>query len=103
MKDRANKVTKNRQYDGHQRALASMICRFFDKKTRLGVGVNEQLAEELHKPVIKKFKRRRVYARFKYNIWAGDIAEMRPLFCKNKNVKYLLCVIDTFTFKKLKR
>ena len=39
--------------------------------------VNEQLAEELHEPVIKKFKRQKVYARFKDNIWATDSAEMR--------------------------
>ena len=42
----------------------------------MGISVNEQLAEELHKPVIKKFKRRKVYARFKDNIWVADLAEM---------------------------
>ena len=57
----------------------------------------EQLAEELHKPVNKKFKRRKVYVRFKDNIWAAYIAEMESLSSKNKNVKYLLCVIDVFT------
>ena len=45
-------------------------------KTGSGISVNEQLAEELHKPVIKKFKGRKVYARFKDNIWAADLAEM---------------------------
>ena len=59
-------------------------------KNKSGVSVNEQLAEELCKTVIKKFKRRKVYARFKDNIWAAG-------FSKNKNVKYLLCVIDFFT------
>ena len=42
----------------------------------MGISVNEQLAEELYKPVIKKFKRRKAYARFKDNIWAADLAEM---------------------------
>ena len=65
--------------------------------SKAGVSVNEQLAEELHKPVTKKFKRRKVYARFKDNIWAADLAEMESLSSKNKNVKYLLCVIDVFT------
>ena len=41
-----------------------------------GISVNEQLAEELHKPVIKKFKRRKVYAIFQDNIWVADLAEM---------------------------
>ena len=45
-----------------------MVYMFFDKKTGSGVNVNEQLAEELHKPVIKKFKIRKVYARFNNNI-----------------------------------
>ena len=55
------------------------------------------LYKELHNPVIKKFKRRKVYARFKDNIWAADLAEMGSLSSKNKNVKYLLCAIDVFT------
>ena len=45
-----------------------MVYKFFDRKTGSGISVNEQLAEELHKPVIKKIKRRKVYARFKDNI-----------------------------------
>ena len=45
-----------------------MVYNFFDKKIGSGASVNEELAQELHRPVIKKFKRRKVYARFKYNI-----------------------------------
>ena len=37
-----------------------MVYKFFDKKIGSGISVNEQLAEELHKPIIKKFKRRKV-------------------------------------------
>ena len=76
-----------------------MVYKFFDKKTRSGaiVSVNEQLPKKLHKPVIKKFKKRKVYVRFKDNIWAADLAEMESLSSKNKNAKYLLCVIDVFT------
>ena len=61
-----------------------MVYIFFDKKTGSGISVNEQLAEELYKTVIKKFKRRKVYVRFKDNIWAADLAEMESLFSKNK-------------------
>ena len=53
-----------------------MAYKFFGKKTGSGKSVNEQLAEELRKPVIIKFKRRKVYARFKDNIWAADLTEM---------------------------
>ena len=66
-----------------------MVSKLLNKKAGSGVSVNEQLAEELHKPVMKKFKRRKVYARFKDNIWAADLAEMGSLSSKNKNVKYM--------------
>ena len=69
------------------------------------MSVHEQLAE-LHKQVIKKFKRGKIYAKFKDNVWAADLAEMGSLSFKNKNVKCLLCVIDVFIkcvwFKPLK-
>ena len=97
MKDRADKIAKNSSYDGYQRALASMIYNFFDKKTGSGKSVNEELAQELRKPVIIKFKTRKVYSRFKDHIWAADLAEMGSLTSKNWGVKYLLCVIDVFT------
>ena len=61
------------------------------------MSVNEQITEELNKPVTKKLKRRNVYIKFKDNIWEADLAEMESLSSKNKNVKYLLCVIDVFT------
>ena len=61
------------------------------------MSVNEQLAEESHKTVIKNFKRRKVYPRFKDNIWTTDLAEMKLLSSKNENFKYLLCAIDVFT------
>ena len=53
-----------------------MVHKLFDKKTGSGISVNEQLAEELHKPVIKTFKRSKVYTRFKDNIWAAELTEM---------------------------
>ena len=62
----------------------------------MGVSVNEQLVEELHKPLIKKFERRKIYVTFKDNIWAADLAEMGSLSSKNKNVEYLLYVIRCF-------
>ena len=97
LKDRAYEIARICNYDGYQRALASMVYKFFDKKTGVGISVKEQLVEELHNPVIKKFKRTKVYARFKGNILAVDLAEMESLSSKNENVKYLLCAKDVFT------
>ena len=93
----AKEIAGNSENDGYQRELASIVNKFFDNKTWSGVIFNVQLTEELHKPVTKKFKRRKVYGRFKGNIWAADLAEMEPLSSKNKNIKYLLCVVDVFT------
>ena len=44
----------------YQRALASIVYKLSDKGTGSGISVNKNLAEELHNPVIKKFKRRKV-------------------------------------------
>ena len=52
MKDRAYEIARNHIYDGYQRALASMVYKCFDKKTASRISVNEQLADELHKPVM---------------------------------------------------
>ena len=60
LRDKAFNIAKNPKYDGYQRGLASMVYKFFDKKSK-GGGVNiplefnEQLAEELHKPIIRNF------------------------------------------------
>ena len=61
LRDKAFNVAKSPKYDGYQRGLASMVYKFFDKKSE-GSGIvnnkeNMQLAEELHKLIIKKFKK----------------------------------------------
>ena len=58
--DKALNIAKNPKYDGHQRGLASMVYKCFDKKAtgkdvNIPLDFNEQLAEELHKPIIRKF------------------------------------------------
>ena len=64
--------------------------------TGSGIG-NKILAEELHNPIIKNFKRRKVYSSFKYHIWGVDLADMSLINTVNKGIKYLLCVIDLFS------
>ena len=94
---RAYRIAINLKYDEYQRGLASMIFNLFGTRTgsEAIANLNEELAQELHKPVIK-LKRRKVYARFKENIWAADLAEMGILSSKNRGTKYLLCVIGFF-------
>ena len=79
MKDKVYGIAMNPKYDGYQRGLASMIYTFFDTKTWSGVNVIEELAQELHKPTIKKFQTRRVYVKFKNNIWTVYLAQMASL------------------------
>ena len=70
LRNKAFNIAKDPKYDGHQRGLASMVYKFFDKKTTGGgIKFMQQLAEELHKPIIRKFKKRKVYSAFKDNIW----------------------------------
>ena len=58
---------------------------------------NEQLAKELHKSIIKKLKKRKVYSRFKDTIWGADLTDMQLIGKFNKGLRFLLCFIDTFS------
>ena len=76
LRDKAFKFASDQKYDGYQRGLASMVYNFFDKKSS-GSGLannneNIQLANELHKPIINKFNKRKVYSSFRGNIWGVD-------------------------------
>ena len=62
-----------------------------------GTGNNKILAEELHKSVIKKFNKRKVYLQFRDNIWGVDLADMQSLSKRNKSIKYLFCAIDLYS------
>ena len=100
LRDKGFKIASDPKYDGYQRGLASMVYKFFDKKSSgsgITNGSNYQLANELHKAIIKKFKKRRVYSSFRDNIWSIDLADMQSLSKYNKGVKYLFCVIDLFS------
>ena len=55
------------------------------------------MANELHKPIIPKFKKRKVYSSFRDNISGVDLADMQSLSKYNKGNKYLLCAIDLFS------
>ena len=83
-----------------------MVYKFFYKKSA-GSGAkhvntkitpqNQQLAEELHKPIIRKFEKTKVHAAFKDNIWGADLADMQLLSKYKKGIRILLCVIDIFS------
>ena len=102
LRAKAFNIAKNPKYYGYQRSLASMVYKFFDKKTVGGPAKNKniqnnELAEELHKPIIRKFEKRKVHSSFKNNIWGADLADMQFLSKFNKGIRFLLWVIDIYS------
>ena len=77
-----------------------MVYKLFDKKSK-GSGIismsNQQLANGLHKSIIRKFKKRKDYSFFKDSIWGVDLADMQLISNCNKEIRYLLCVIELFS------
>ena len=89
LKNTAYKIAVNPKYDGYQRMLASMVRKFFNERSKkvLGSGIeNKQLADELHKPIIRKFIKRKVYSSFKDNIRGVDLADMSLISKFNKGI-----------------
>ena len=105
LKIKALKIASNPKYNGYDRGFASMVYKFFDKKSkRSGLKENQgiflqnsQLDDEFHKPIIRKFKKRKVYSSFKDNIWGIDLADTQLISKHNKGIRYLLCVINLFS------
>ena len=93
LRDKAYNIASNPEYDGYQRGIASMVYKFLDKKS-MGNGIKKDktksssliLVDELHKSVIKKFNKRKVYSQFRVNIWGVDLADMQSL---SKKIKVL--------------
>ena len=82
LRNKAFNIAKNATNDGFQRGLASIVYKFFDKKTSGGtvkseIILNQQIAKELHEPIIRKSEKRKVHSSFKYNIWGADLAGMQ--------------------------
>ena len=97
--NKAFNVAKNLKYDGYQRRLASMVYKCFEKNALGGTVKNEimsnkELAEELHKPIITNFVKRKVQLPFIENIWGTD---MQLISKFNKLFRFLSCVIDIYS------
>ena len=76
---------------------------FLKKASGIGRGIknenisNKELAEELSKPIIRKFEKRKVHSPFLDNIWGPDLADMQLVSKFNRGICFLLCVIDIFS------
>ena len=80
-----------------------MIYKFFKKKSKRTcikneIKLNQQLAKELHKPILRKFKKRKVYSSFKDNVLGVDLADMQLISKYNKGIRYsdvlLICSVN---------
>ena len=94
LKDKLFKISK---YYGYQKGLPLLVYKFFDENCSgngLAAEPYYQLANELHRQVIRKFKRRKVDSSFRDNIWGIYLADMQSHRKYNRGIKYLLCAID---------
>ena len=92
LRNKVFNVAKNPKYDGYQSGFASMVQKFFGKKSKGGgfnilLESNEKLVKELDKPVIRKFKNS-VYSGFKDNVWGADLAHMQLISKFNKGFRF---------------
>ena len=76
--------------------------KFFDKKIsgcdiELEIISDIELAEDLNKPIIRKFKKRKLHSTFIDNTWGADLADMQLISKFNKGFRFLLCVIDIYS------
>ena len=90
LRDKTFNIAKNQKYDRYQKGLASVVDKFFDKKSS-GSGANNKIKqnEELDKPIIRKYIKRRVYSSFKDNTWGADLADMQFINKLNKGARVL--------------
>ena len=99
--NKAFNIAKYPKYDGYQRGLASIVYKFFNKKTSVSSIKNEnisnkQLAEELHKPIKEKY-RVKVHSPFIDNIWGVDLADIQLITKFNKGSRVFLCVVNVYS------
>ena len=101
LRHKASNIAKNAKYGGYQCGLTLMIYTFFNKNTsgcavKNKIMLNQQLVEELHKPIIRAFEQQKVHSSFIDNIWNSDLADMQ-LISTFKRFQFLLCVIYIYS------
>ena len=95
LRGKAFNIAKNPKYDEYQRGLVSMVYKVFDKNTsgrtvKIENTSDNQLAEDLHKPIVRKLNKRKVQSPFIDNIWGADLADMQLIYKFNKGIRFLL-------------
>ena len=110
LRDKAFNIAKDLKQDEYQINLIQRLINVLIKKTSSGVVrsktsvtqvksanmTSQQLVEELHRPIIRKFEKRKVYSSFIYNICSTDVVDMESISKFNKGFLFLLCIIDIY-------
>ena len=95
---RANKVSESESEESPLQVILGKDYESYMAKRKKRISKeNEQLANELHKPIIKKLKKRKVHSAHIDEIWAADLADMQLLSKTKKGIRYLLYVVDLFS------
>lgn len=101
-------IASNHKYDGYQCRLPLMIYKFFNKKsagynhsTSGNNNGNQQLANELHKPIITKHKIHKFCSSFKDDIWGESLAGIQLVSKYYKGLRFLLCIIHLYSMIRL--
>ena len=73
------------------------MMEYFSSGINIENNSNKELAEKLHRPIIRKFNKRKVHSPFTDNIWGADLADRQLISKFNKGFRFLLCVIDIYS------
>ena len=111
---KAFNIARNSKYGGYRHGFTSMVYKFFNKKSSVdttsacAIGnkimsnrllldlVTHQLTEELNKPTIRKFEKRKVHSFFKDNIWGADLVNMQLISKFNKEIIFIFYLFIYF-------
>ena len=100
---KAFNIAKDPKYDEYQSRLVSMLYKFFWYENISGSDIkneiisNKELADELRKPIIRNFNKRKVHLPIIDNIWVADLACMQLISKFDKGFRFLLCVPDIYS------
>ena len=101
----SDKILCNKAFNivKNPKGLTLMVYKFLIKKKTSGGAVKnenisiQEFAEELHKLIIRKFEKQKVYPSFLGNIWDAGLADMQLISKFNEGILFILCAIDVFS------
>ena len=105
IRDKAFDIAKIQNRMDINAYLLQWFIIFFHRKSsnnavKSQIMLNQELAKELRKPIMRKFEKRKAHSLFKDSIWGADLADMHLTIKFNRGMRFLLCLIDFYRKKK---